>query len=370
MTLIDRYLLREWFSILGIVLAATLGLLVMHAMYDDLEDLLRYGARVGEVAAYVVVSIPGFLATVLPLCLLVSLLYALGRLHHGNELTALRAAGVGLFRITRSLWAGGVFFCGVVWCLNTTLVPWSVEETRRMWETLQVREQMEGRSADQVGARWALTYENGLEHRLWFINRYSKFTDRAYGLTISERDAEGVEHRRWLAREGWRLEGGAGWVLRDGRELAFDGPSGEVVKTQAFAEMVVERFDEDPELMQVYDAKPDTLSLFELNRVIEHHRETGSPKLRAYELRQASVLAEGLMPLVILAFAIPFAVAGVRVNPAVGVSKAFGLFFLYFIAVRLGLVFGTRGAFDPVWAALLPHCALLVAGGWAWARVR
>lgn len=370
MTLIDRYLLREWLAILGIVLAATLGLLVMHSMYDDLEELLRYGAGVGEVAAYVVVSIPGFLATVLPLCLLVSLLYTLGRLHHGNELTALRAAGVGLFRITRSLWVGGVFFCGVVWSLNTTLVPWSVEEARRMWETLQVREQLEGRSADQVGARWALTYENGVERRLWFINRYSKFTERAYGLTISERTSDGVEERRWLAREGWRADDGQGWVLRDGRELIFDSGTGEVVKTQAFDEVKIGRFDEDPELMQVYDAKPDSLSLFELNRVIAHHRETGSPKLRAYELRHASVLAEGLMPLVIIAFAIPFAVAGVRVNPAVGVSKAFGLFFVYFVAVRLGLVFGTRGGMDPVLAALLPHAALLLAGGWAWARVR
>jgi lipopolysaccharide export system permease protein len=282
----------------------------------------------------------------------------------------MRAAGIGLARITRSVWAVGVLFCGLVWWLNATVVPWSVEETRRVKEELQVRQELAGKPADAVAARTAVTFENASARRLWFINRYSNFTGRAYGVTISERDAEGRETTRWLAAEAWRDEASGGWVLRDGRELSFEPVTGELLKPAVFRERRIARFTEDPELMQVYDAKPENLSLFELRRVIAHHRETGSPKLRAYELRQASLLAESLMPLVIIAFAVPFAVAGVRVNPAVGVSKALGLFVVYFIAMRLGLVFGGRGYLSPVVAALLPHLALLGAGAWAWARAR
>ena len=370
MTLIDRHILREWLGILGLVLAATLGLLVMQGLYDDLEDLLRLGAGAGDVAAYCLVKTPGFLATLLPLCLLVSLLYALGRLHHSNEITAMRAAGLGLGRITRSVWVAGAFFCALVWWLNATVVPWSVEETRTLWEELQVRQELKGLPADSIAARKAVTYENAAEHRLWFINRYSNFTGRAYGATISERDPEGRETTRWLAAEAWRDTKAGGWTLRDGRELTFDPITGEMLKPAAFREKTITRFNEDPALMQVYDARPDTLSLFELRRVIAHHRETGSPKLRAYELRLAGVQAESLMPLVIIAFAVPFAVAGVRVNPAVGVSKALGLFVVYFVAMRLGLVLGGRGFLSPTVAAVLPHLALLGAGGWAWSRAR
>ncbi|MCU0793633.1 MAG: LptF/LptG family permease [Opitutaceae bacterium] len=370
MTLIDRHILREWLEILLLVLAATLGLLVMHSLYDELEGLLREEAVVAEIAAYCLVKIPGFLATLLPLCLLVSLLYALGRLHHANEITAMRAAGLGLGRITRAVWVAGVFFCGLVWWLNSSVVPWSVEEARRMRETLQVRRELAGQSPDRVGARTAVTFDNESAGRTWFINRYSQFTRKAYGVTVSEQDASGAETRRLLAREAWRDETGAGWVLRDGRELVFDPASGEVVRTRAFAELKRADFDEDPGLMQVYDAKPEALSLFELRQVIDYHREAGSPKGRAYELRYASVLAESLMPLVIIAFAVPFAVAGVRVNPAVGVSKALGLFVVYFIAMRLGLVLGGRGVLSPTLAALLPHVALIGAGAWAWRRVR
>lgn len=370
MTLIDRHILREWLGILGLVLAATLGLLVMHSLYDELDDLLRDGAVAGEVVAYCAVKVPGFLATLLPLCLLVSLLYALGKLHHANELTAMRAAGLGLARITRSVWVAGLGFCALVWWLNSSVVPWSVEETRRVRETLQARQELATKDAKQVGERLAVTFDNVDKGRLWFINSYSQFLQRGYGVTVSELDGQGRETTRLLAKEAWHDANKGGWVLRDGRALSFDVASGEVLKTAAFRELLRTDFDEDPALMQVYDARPDALSLFELRRVMAHHQEAGSPKALAYELRYLSVLAETLMPLVIIAFAVPFAVAGVRVNPAVGVSKALGLFVLYFIALRVGLVLGGRGTVPPLVAALLPHLALLGAGAWAWARVR
>ncbi len=370
MTLIDRHILREWLAILGLVLAATLGLLVMHALYDELDDLLRAGAEAADVVAYCLVKVPGFLATLLPLCLLVSLLYSLGRLHQGNEFIALRAAGLGLGRITRSVWVAGLFFCGLVGWLNSTVVPWSVEEARRMRETLQARQELAGKTADRVGLRSAVTFDNASGGRLWFLNRYSQFTRRGYGVTVSLRDAQGRETSRLLAREAWRDEVRGGWVFRVGRELTFDPVGGEVTRTAAFFEQTRRDFDEDPALMQVYDAKPDRLSLFELKRVMAHHEAAGSPKARAYALRHASVLAETLMPLVIIAFAVPFAVSGVRVNPAVGVTKALGLFVVYFIALRVGLVLGGRGSLPPGVAALLPHLGLLGAGAWAWTRLR
>lgn len=370
MTLLDRHIIREWFGILGLALAATLGLLVMLSVYDDLDDLLRLGATAADVVSYCLIKIPGYLATLLPLCLLISLLYSLGKLHQNNEITAMRAAGLGLAQITRGVWVAGLFFCGLIWWLNSTIVPWSVQEARRSWELLQVRQEMAGRSADQVGARAAVTFDNAAAGRLWFINRYSPFTAKAYGVTISQMDASGRERTRWLASEAAREADGLGWRLRDGREITFDTGSGEVLRTVVFRDRVMVGFDEDPALMQVYDAKPDTLSLFELRRVIAYHQEARSPKARAYELRYASVLTECLMPLVIIAFAVPFAVSGVRVNPAVGVSKALGLFIVYFIAMRLGLLLGGRGVVAPELAALLPHLALLGAGGWAWSRAR
>ena len=43
LNLIDRYILREWLKIFTLVLGATLGLLLMQALYDDFRDLVEDG---------------------------------------------------------------------------------------------------------------------------------------------------------------------------------------------------------------------------------------------------------------------------------------------------------------------------------------
>ena len=64
----------------------TLGLLLMEDMYDDLPDLLAYGANFMDVAWYYLVLLPSFLPIVLPLALLISVLFSLGNLHRNNEI--------------------------------------------------------------------------------------------------------------------------------------------------------------------------------------------------------------------------------------------------------------------------------------------
>ena len=76
---------------LGLVLGATLGLLLMQAMYDDFRDLLADGATAVDLAVYYMIKLPSYLSVVLPLALLVSLLYTLGQMHRNHEITALRA---------------------------------------------------------------------------------------------------------------------------------------------------------------------------------------------------------------------------------------------------------------------------------------
>jgi lipopolysaccharide export system permease protein len=75
-------------------------------------------------------------------------------------------------------------------------------------------------------------------------------------------------------------------------------------------------------------------------------------------------------PLIVIAIAIPFAVSGVRVNPAVGVSKSIGLFFLYYVLTTAATTLATRGAVAPVVAAWLPNAGMTAIAGWLFLRLR
>jgi lipopolysaccharide export system permease protein len=68
--------------------------------------------------------------------------------------------------------------------------------------------------------------------------------------------------------------------------------------------------------------------------------------------------------------AVPFAVTGVRVNPAVGVSKALGLFAFYWIIDRVCKLLGEQQAVDPWVAAWLPIAVMAVLASWLMWRER
>jgi lipopolysaccharide export system permease protein len=365
----DRHLLREWLQILGLVLLAFIGLMLVQVMYDDFRSLRDLGARGLDLWMYFFVTMPSKLALVLPVALLVSLLLTLGQLHRTNELTAMRTAGVGFLRLTRPVWFVGGLCCGLMGWLNSSVVPWSVEQSRSLEENFRFRAQA-NLPPDRIGAVSSVGFDNYAANRMWFINRYSTFTHKAYGATVSVLDGSRRETRRLTAAQAWRDETRGGWVFKDGREFDFDVETGEVLHPRPFAEKYEPDFNEDPALMLLIDRRAIDLSFFELRRIRDYFERDGNPKAVPYAVRYFGLLADTLSPLIVIAIAIPFAVTGVRVNPAVGVSKAIGLFCLYYVLTNLASSLATKQLVEPEIAAWLPNAGMAALAVWFFAKLR
>ncbi|SDR80794.1 LptF/LptG family permease [Opitutus sp. GAS368] len=370
MNLLDRYLLREWLKMLGLLLGATLGLLLMAALYDNFHELIEVNAGAGDMLLYYATLMPSNLSIVLPLSMLLSLLFVLGKLHRNNELTAVRAAGLNIFATTRVLWLAGVVLCGVSLLLNARVVPWSVEASRSLLEGFEFRAEAKALPGGTLGVVSSVTFDNQREGRMWFINRYSRYSGIAYGVSVSELDQAHREKSRIMAREGAYDAIRREWTFTDGREMTFDPEQGELMHPVAFATKTKPQFTEDPTLMLLIDRKPVDLSFNELRRIVEYFSAEHNPKLIPYEVRYYGLLADTLGPLIILAIAIPFAASGVRVSPAVGVSKSIGFFFLYYVLSNLAIMLGGRGYLEPMWAALMPNLAMTGLAAYFFGRMR
>jgi lipopolysaccharide export system permease protein len=369
-TLLDRYLLREWLKILGLLLCATTGLMMMAALYDDFRDLLEINVGMGEILTYYAALMPSQLSVVLPLSLLLSLLFVLGKLHRNNEITAIRAAGLNIFSTTRALWLAGIVFCGVTLLLNAYIVPRSVERARGLKDSYRIQAEMRMPMTSSVGMVQSVAFDNQRANRMWYVNRYSRIANQAYGVTVSELDLRRREKTRLMAREATYDPAKQQWSFRDGREVWFDVEAGEVMRSVAFKEKVVPHFKEDPHLMLLIDRKPGELSFFELERIVDYFTSEENPKVVRYAVRYYGLLADTLGPLIILAIAVPFAVSGVRVSPVVGVSKSIGLFFAYYLLTTLASMLGGKGYMDPLWAACLPNLAMIGIGAYLFGRMR
>lgn len=347
-----------------------MGLLVMQALYDNFPHVIETGAGVGDVLFYYAVLLPSYFSVVLPLALLLSLLFVLGKLHRNNEIAAIRSAGLNIFRTTRVLWVACLVLCGVSLLLNARVVPWSVETSRRLLEGFELEAEQRGAAAARLGVVPSVTFDNQSEGRIWFINRFNRVAQRAHGVTVSLLDERRREFRRITAREAGFDGQRGGWTFRSGRLLELEPETGEVRRAVAFAERVEPDFAEDPALMLLIDRKPGDLSFFELKRIVDFFGSEKNPKLARYAVRYYGLLADTLGPIIILAIAIPFAVAGVRINPVVGVSKSIGLFFLYYLLANTATILGGKGLLDPLWAALMPNLAMIGLAAWFFGRMR
>jgi lipopolysaccharide export system permease protein len=128
--------------------------------------------------------------------------------------------------------------------------------------------------------------------------------------------------------------------------------------------------DDDPSLMLLLRKTPADLSLFELRRAIAYLQDENPARCRRYKVEYERKRAGPLGVLIVMALAIPFAITGVRVNPAVNISKSVGLFFAYFLLSRLATLMGSFGTVDAVVAAWLPDAAMVAAACWFFLRLR
>lgn len=354
----------------GLLLGATMGLLLMTSLYDNLRDLIQLGAGTGNILLYYATQMPSNFSVVLPLAMLLSLLFVLGKLHRNNELMAVRAAGLNIFATTRSLWLAGVVLCGVSLLLNAKVVPWSVETSRSLLESFQFQAEARQTGGSMLGMVSSVAFDNQPQNRMWFINRYSRYAEVGYGVTVSELDQQRREKTRIMAREARYDFNLHQWTFLDGREMWFDPEMGEVIRTVAFVEKTVPHFTEDPTLMLLIDRRPGLLSFNELQRITDYFSSEHNPKLTRYEVRYYGLLADTLGPLIIIAISIPFAVSGVRVSPAVGVTKSIGLFFGYYILTSVATILGGKGFIEPVWAAIMPNLAMTGLAAYFFGRMR
>jgi lipopolysaccharide export system permease protein len=347
------------------------GLLLVQVMYNDFRDLHEAGARMTELGVYILIAIPSFLSLMLPIVLLGSVLFVLGKLHKSNELTAMRAAGVGFFRLMAPIWLVGLLCCGLSFWLNSYVVPRSVETARVMKETFQFKKDASKLMAeDRIGAVYSVGFDNPYPRRMWFFDRYSKYTQKAYGASVTELDVRGRETSRVIASEAWYDTDQHGWVFKDGREEGFDPDQGVISSSVPFTQKLYLRFQEDPQLMLLIDRRPIDLSSTELKELMDYLAGENNPKAVPYAVRYYSLLADILGPLIVIAIAIPFAASGVRVNPTVGVSKSIGLFFFYLALQSFAAALATKGVVDPMVAAWLPNAGMILLAIVLFARLR
>jgi lipopolysaccharide export system permease protein len=376
MRLLDRYLLRELLIPLGYCLSGFLVFWISFDLFSELSGFQEKGSSAAEILRYYLVKTPEFLVVVMPIGLLLALLYALTNHSRHNELTAMRAAGVSLVRLSVPYLAVGFAFTVILFALNELWVPRSAEAAEEILRGNRARTFAPGEG------RWYphLNFDNARDGRTWNIGAYNLDTHEMKNPQVAWRLADG-SRRTLIATNAVRANGG--WVFYDVQELQEFPPQPNLdfdyVMTRTNV-LAVPEFTETPEqikseikvsrLSSIKASKEAQLSISEILNYFRLHPELSPRDFALLHTQLQARLAWPWTCLVVVLIAIPFGVSGDRRNVFVGVASSIFICFSFFILLRLGLALGTGGSIPPWAAAWLPDLIFSAAGIGLILRVR
>lgn len=136
--LIDRYIGRAIVATTFVALVVLLALDLLLVFINESQDVGTGRYDLVSAFLYVLFTLPGRAFEIVPVAVLIGALLGLGALSANSELTGMRAAGVSLGRIARSVAVTGIAMLAVVVVLGEWVAPYTnqyAEETRKFAKT-------------------------------------------------------------------------------------------------------------------------------------------------------------------------------------------------------------------------------------------
>ncbi|MBQ9726609.1 MAG: LptF/LptG family permease [Kiritimatiellae bacterium] len=364
MSLIFRYLLRQFLGPLFVCLVAFNGIFILFDLFGHLSKFLDAGLGFFAVVRYYAGVASAYAHWFIPASCMLATLYSMWQLSHHSELTAMRASGISFHRLTLPFFSVAfamslLTFANLEW-ISPRLATWSdrlKDNDYRLDGDGPVRRDRPFTFGDR---EWVF------EAADWTSDEAMAHPPGRVAIRSETRGRGGEPDVRWgvrAARAEW-LDGE--WWLEKPVFMHFDADGSEISGSDLGGAplpdwMPFPELTETPHDMVLSRKAGEsaTLPLRDMLRLIRSKGENAEPEdWYGFWYRVAAPWA----CLVITLFAIPAGITTGRQSVFKGVILVLATFFgFYFFTIALSY-FGQGGAMSPALAAWLPDAVFLCVG--------
>ncbi|MFQ5816761.1 MAG: LptF/LptG family permease [Terriglobia bacterium] len=362
--LLDFYVTRGILFHFLLLLGSFLVLFELFNLLDLIDDIAKNQAGWRLVVEYLFYLLPQALYWMVPLAALLAVLVELGLLSKNNELVAIKAAGISLFRIATPVLALGLLLSLGLFLLDFYYLPY----TNQRQDAL--RNQIKGRPPQtfyQPQRKWIF----GQAHRI-FNYRFFDSSQNLFGeLSVLELEPDGFGLRRRLyARRVHWAAGLQTWVFEDGWERDFE--HNRPITFKPFTVATFPEVTERPEYFKKEVLDPEEsaqMNFRELGRYIGELRQAGFEvsRLRVHWHRK---FAFPLTAFVMVLLAYPFALTVGWRGALGGIAFGIGLGLAYWVVSALFEALGNFQMLPPLLAGWGPDLLFAFTGAYWLLHIR
>ena len=340
-----RYMLKEFFKfVLGIVLLCVFVFVLFDFIHKTTNYFTRYRPQTSQIIQFYLYQIPALAVQVLPIASLLASVITMVMLSRGNEIAAMRAAGMGPLRIGLPIGLGGIILSALSFLGSEYVVPFTAARMHFIEQVL-----IEGSSEMEVadGARW-LRDDRSLIH----FESYDTLTKTLNGVRIVEL-GQGFRPLRFTEVKSARyLAVDRTWMLEEAKVFNLT-PSGLVAGIEDIPSIAMD-LPLKPERLRKERRDTSELKISELRAAIRQGESAGQDVAR-YKVDMHIKLAYPLAAFVVCLIGLKFAYRFERsAETARGVLLAFAVGISYWFILNACRALGKQGTIPPfiaAWAA-------------------
>ena len=350
MSILSRYVVREFFRLFLILLLGVIWIYIVVNFFETLDKFVEAKPGVQTIALYYLYQIPYLAYLMAPIAVMLAVFFSVGEMARHFEILALKALGISPFRLFRPLLFSGLLVSLLVMGATELLMPAGLVRARQIRE-----EKIEKRKIPlRIGRNLSFF---GKGNRFYFFRYIDAARNIARGIMVLEFDEKGRLRRRIDATRGSYISGA--WHFSHVTERRFLEGDREIVEMhdqKAYPEIAEKPFDFLRRKKEI-----EELSARELWRIIREKRQARvDPTIELVEFHTRFSFPFVSFVILFLVFPLAASMRGVGRTYAFGLSLF--LAFFYWGLLQTAKALGMAGKMSPFIAAWLPNGIFLLLG--------
>lgn len=328
MRLLDKYILKEFLRFLVITLLSFIALFLIVDFLEKIRMFLSNNASVGQMASYFVYSIPMIVSYVFPPAVLLSTLMTFSSLSKFNEITAMKANGINIYRISLPIIIFAATAAIFLFYFSELITPASIQKTEHIVK-VEVQKQK--------------TLGFFKQNEIWYHGENAVYNFKMFdvdkniirGVTINYLSPDFTLMTRIDAqRAEWKSDK---WFFYDLLTTRFDNNNNPVLE---WSKEKVINIPENPNDFKVMQKDVEKMGYFELRKYVKKIRLEGYDVTK-YLVELQGKIAFPMVILIMVFIAVPFSLrsersGGVMQSIGLGIFIGFSYWIVHAFSMSLG----------------------------------
>ena len=359
----DTYVLSSFLFYFVVLLASFVLMFQVFTFFELLSDIIKNRIPMDRVLTYHLFLTPRLIYELTPFAVLTAILVAFGILTKHNEVTALKACGVSVYRLAAPILVAGVVLSGGLFAFDHYWVP---EADRRQDA---IRAEIKGRPA-QTFLRPDRRWISGLHDRMFYYKYFDQAERVMLGVNVYEIDPARFRLKRHISAERARWEPRLNaWVFQNGWSRDMNGNN--VTRFDAFPgdTRTFPELEEQPDYFVKEVKQSRQMNFRELGAYIGELQQSGFDTI-PLQVQLQKKFSVPLFALIMAMVSMPFAFLAGNRGAMAGVGISLVIAIVYWSVGQVFEQFGNLSQLPVQIAAWSPDAIFSLAGLYFLARMR